>query len=157
MRRISSFIYSIDQYGVRNYHTTFLAILSFAILYFIIALLAALLVHVEGQVDSSNIKNYADAFWTLQMAASTIGFGDFYPTTSEGRFIVASIFYIGVGIVGFIGAQLVNHILGFSDTNVKNRELRHQNAQIIEHNKRLEEKIDRLLVTLENSRDTRSK
>jgi voltage-gated potassium channel len=56
-------------------------------------------------------------------------------------------FYIGVGLVGFIGAQLVNKFVGFSDTNVKNRELRKQNAAILEHNKQLEVKIDQLIAT----------
>jgi voltage-gated potassium channel len=54
-------------------------------------------------------------------------------------------FYIGVGMVGFIGAQFVNKFVGFSDTNIKNRELRYQNAQILKSNERLEKKVEHLL------------
>ena len=84
------------------------------------------------------------------LSASTIGFGDFYPVTLGGRIIVALIFYIGVGMVGFVGAQFVKKFVGFSDTNVKNRELRKQNEEILNRNKQLEEKIDKLISDVEN-------
>ncbi|MCJ8298674.1 MAG: potassium channel family protein [Pseudomonadales bacterium] len=139
-------IYKIDQYGVRNYRTAYLAFLSFGILYLTIALLALVLLYVEGSTEGSNIKNYADAFWTLQMSASTIGFGDYYPITLIGRSLVAIMFYLGVGLVGFIGAIIADRILGFADTNVKNRELRKQNAEILAHSQLLEKKLDKLIM-----------
>ena len=89
------------------------------------------------------------------MSASTIGFGDFYPVTLTGRIIVATMFYIGVGMVGFVGAQFVNKFVGFSDTNVKNRELRRQNKEIMEHNKVLEQKLDMLVEKLEKVTKTK--
>ena len=49
----------------------------------------------------------------LRCISSTIGFGDFYPVTLGGRIIVALIFYIGVGMVGFVGAQFVKKFVGF--------------------------------------------
>ncbi|WP_332874430.1 ion channel [Amphritea pacifica] len=55
--------------------------------------------------------SYANACWALQMSASTIGFGDFYPVSQGGRIIVALMFYIGVRIVGFIGAQIDSKML----------------------------------------------
>ena len=58
-------------------------------------------------------------------------------------------FYIGVGMVGFIGAQFVNKFVGFSDTNVKNRELRKQNKEMLIHNKLLETKIDNLMAKMD--------
>ncbi|MCJ8339070.1 MAG: hypothetical protein MJK10_11415 [Pseudomonadales bacterium] len=77
------------------------------------------------------------------MSASTIGFGDFYPITIIETVIVAVMFYLGVG---FIGAIIADRILEFADTNVKNRELRKQNADILAHNKLLEQKIDKLIM-----------
>ena len=141
--------YHIDEFGVKNYNTFYLLLITIVVLYSIIALLSFPLHHFELASQSSNIKSYRDAFWTLQMSASTIGFGDFYPVTPQGRIIVATMFYIGVGIVGFVGAQFVNKFVGFSDTNVKNRELRKQNEEILEHNKQLEGKIDSLIEKIE--------
>jgi voltage-gated potassium channel len=138
--------HSVDEFGVKNYNSFYLLMMALVVLYALIALLSIGLVYYEAPVADSNINSYKDAFWTLQMSASTIGFGDFYPVTFEGRIIVAAMFYLGVGMVGFIGAQFIDRFVGFSDTNVKNRELRKQNAIIIEQNKRIEEKLDSLLL-----------
>ena len=137
--------FTVDEFGVKNYNTFYLLLITIAVLYGIIALLSVPLFHYESALADSNIKSYKDAFWTLQMSASTIGFGDFYPVTFEGRVIVAAMFYIGVGMVGYVGAQFVDKFVGFSDTNVKNRELRKQNKEILEHNKLLEKNIDILV------------
>jgi voltage-gated potassium channel len=141
--------YTIDEFGVKNYNSFYLLLITIAVLYGVIAVLSIPLYHYEFASEHSNIRSYKDAFWTLQMSASTIGFGDFYPVTLPGRIIVAAMFYIGVGMVGFVGAQFVNKFVGFSDTNVKNRELRKQNKEILAHNKHLEKKIDSLLEKVE--------
>ncbi|MFD2167947.1 ion channel [Thalassotalea euphylliae] len=142
-------MYTVDSYGIRNYNSFYLLLITLVVLYILIGLFSIALVQVESVVEHSNIKTFKDAFWTLQMSASTIGFGDFYPVTFAGRLIVAAMFYIGVGMVSFVGAQFINKFVGFSDTNVKNRELRKQNAEILEHNKQLEAKVDQLVAKVE--------
>ena len=146
---ISKFIYHTDEFKVKNYSNLFIAVVAALVLYCSIACLSFPLLWLEHDVLGANIKSYGDAFWTLQMSASTIGFGDFYPVSMGGRAIVAVMFYVGVGIVGFIGAQIANRVLGFSNTNVRNRELRQQNEEILMHNKLLEHKLDLMLETLE--------
>lgn len=141
--------HSIDEFGVKNYNSFYLLIVTLLVLYLIIAILSIPLYQIEITDVNSNIRTYKDAFWTLQMSASTIGFGDFYPVTTTGRFIVAAMFYIGVGMVSYVGAQFVNKFISFSDTNVKNRELRQQNKDLFEHNKQLEKKVDNLLSKVE--------
>jgi len=141
--------HSVDSYGIKNYNTGFLLIIALFVLYITIAILSFGLVHYEAMAANSNITSYKDAFWTLQMSASTIGFGDYYPVTLEGRLIVAAMFYLGVGLVGFIGAQFIDRFVGFSDTNVKNRELRQQNREIIAQNELLDKKLEHLLKKVE--------
>jgi len=145
------FIYTTDEYNVRNYSTVYLSLVALTLLYGCIALLSLPLLWFEQAHPDANILTYADAFWALQMSASTIGFGDFYPVSQGGRVVVALMFYIGVGIVGFIGAQIASKLIGFADTNVRNRELRHQNEAILQHNKELEKKLDRLIAQIEQS------
>lgn len=143
-------VYTVDDYGVKNYNSFYLLLVTLLALYVIIGIFSFVLVDMESASPNANITSYKDAFWTLQMSASTIGFGDFYPVTFGGRIIVSGMFYIGVGMVGFIGAQFVNKFVGFSDTNVKNRELRLQNKEILEHNKQLEKKVDDLVSKIES-------
>jgi len=149
--------HTFDEFGVKNYNTFYLVVMTLIVLYAIIALLSLALVQVELTDSNSNIKTYRDAFWTLQMSASTIGFGDFYPITIMGRIIVAAMFYIGVGMVSYVGAQFVNKFVSFSDTNVKNRELRRQNKEILENNQQLEQKVDLLLTKVEKMINTSDK
>ena len=148
-------IYKTDKYGIRNYSLLALGAAGVCFLYSVIALLALALQHFEGGALNSNINSYVDAFWTLQMSASTIGFGDHFPVTIGGRMVVALMFYVGVGLVGFIGALIAERILGFADTNIKNRELRQQNSDILMHNKQLEKKIDLLIERVEQVVDQR--
>ena len=142
-------LYKTDEYGIRNYSLLALGFTGIGLLYSVIALLAVALLQFEAGAPNGNINTYVDAFWTLQMSASTIGFGDHFPVTIGGRTVVAVMFYVGVGLVGFIGALIAERILGFADTNVKNRELRQQNDDILAHNKILEKKLDHLLERVE--------
>lgn len=138
------FLYHEDEFGVRNYKTRYLALMVVAVIYLIIAVGAGALHHFESANPQANITTYGNAFWVLIMASSTIGFGDFYPTTTGGYVVVTIMFYVGVGMMGYIGALIASQIMGFSDTNVKNRELRHQNAAILAQVKQLNDKIDKL-------------
>ena len=94
--------YEVDEFGVKNYNTNYLAAVTLITLYGIIAAFSMVLVRFEQASATSNIETYGDAFWVLMLSASTIGFGDFFPVTFGGRVVVALIFYIGVGMVGFV-------------------------------------------------------
>jgi len=125
-------LHQTDEFGVKNYKTRYLALMGMTVVYIIIAIASAMLLYFEAENPDANITSYGQAFWVLIMASSTIGFGDFYPTTMGGYVIVTIMFYVGVGMMGYIGALIASKIMGFSETNVKNRELRHQNARILE-------------------------
>jgi len=142
--------YTIDEFGIKNYKSRYILLLTILTLYLIMAAAAQLLLHYELSDPTANIKTYDDAFWVLQMSSSTIGFGDYYPVTTAGRVVVMCMFYIGVGLMSFIGAQFINRFFGFSNTNVKNRELRKQNKEILAHTKYLEQKIDLLVDKVED-------
>ena len=148
-KKLTNKVYKTDEFDIKNYSAGFLALIAVVILYSVIALLSGILLWFEVDAPNANITSYGDAFWTLQMSASTIGFGDYYPVSLGGRSVVAMMFYVGVGIVGFIGAQIADRVLGFADTNVKNRELRKQNAEMLAHNKILEKKLDSLISALD--------
>lgn len=120
----------IDEHNVKEYKLWFKLFIAFFILYSYIIVMAYPLWYVEHL--TGNIKTYDDAFWVLQMSASTIGFGDYYPTTQAGRWIVALSFYVGVGLAGYVGSSIAHSFTSFTDNSVQNRELRKQNEQIIE-------------------------
>jgi voltage-gated potassium channel len=49
---------------------------------------------------NSNIKTAEDAIWFSYSTITTVGYGDKYPVTSEGRIIAAILITVGVGLFG---------------------------------------------------------
>jgi voltage-gated potassium channel len=139
-------LFKVDEFGVTNYNYGILAVVSFVLFALINIGLGYITFVAETAVVGSPVKNYADAFWLMLMSSTTIGFGDVYPITLVGRIAVFVMFILGVGILGGVGAIFANKIFGFADTNIKNRELRKQNEEILLQN----DKIYQKLVALED-------
>lgn len=49
---------------------------------------------------NSNIKTAEDAIWWSYVTITTVGYGDKYPVTTEGRVIAAILMTVGVGLFG---------------------------------------------------------
>lgn len=54
----------------------------------------------------SNIKTADDAVWWAFATITTVGYGDRYPVSTEGRFIAAVLMTAGVGLFGAFSAAL---------------------------------------------------
>ena len=115
-----------------------------AFLYGSMFLMAAILYQVEKDVVGANIKSFWDAFWCLQMASSTIGYGDVTPVTMTGRVLVIMQFYIGVALVSFLGFVVSSKIFNFPDLTVRNKDIKHQNDKIIREIHILNSKLESL-------------
>lgn len=55
---------------------------------------------------SSNIKTAGDAIWWSYVTITTVGYGDKYPVTTEGRMIAAILMTVGVGLFGTFTAYV---------------------------------------------------
>jgi voltage-gated potassium channel len=60
----------------------------------------------ERASDSSNIKNFGDGLWWAFTTITTVGYGDRYPTTSEGRFLAVCLMILGISLLGVISATI---------------------------------------------------
>ncbi len=55
----------------------------------------------QFETDSnSNIKTAEDAIWWSYVTITTVGYGDKYPVTTEGRIIAVILMTVGVGLFG---------------------------------------------------------
>lgn len=79
------------------------------------ALLALLLLTLSSisilQVETdarSNIKTAEDAIWWALTTITTVGYGDHYPVTSEGRFVAGILMCAGVGLFGMFSGFLAS-------------------------------------------------
>jgi len=52
----------------------------------------------EYQHQGTNITNLGNALWWAVVTISTVGYGDFYPTTIVGRAIAVFVMFSGIGI-----------------------------------------------------------
>lgn len=76
---------------------TFTAVAVIAILMVIFSSIAILQFETE---PNSNIKTAEDAIWWSYVTITTVGYGDKYPVTTEGRILAAALMTVGVGLFG---------------------------------------------------------
>jgi len=74
---------------------------------FIGVVVGALLV-LEFERESGNIQTGSDAIWWAFVTVTTVGYGDFYPTTGMGRSVAACLMLFGIGLFGSLAGYLAN-------------------------------------------------
>lgn len=60
---------------------------------------------------NANIKTAPDALWWAYVTVTTVGYGDRYPVTNEGRLVGVFLLTAGVGLFGVLTAYLANIFL----------------------------------------------
>lgn len=75
----------------------------------VIAVVAALAVlDAERGKHGSNIESFGDALWWAASTITTVGYGDQYPTTGQGRLIAVGLMGSGIALLGVITAALAS-------------------------------------------------
>jgi len=82
---------------------TLTSVLIIAILLIIFSSIAILQVEHDPK---SNIKTASDALWWSYVTITTVGYGDRYPVTEEGRILAAVLMTAGVGLFGTFTAYI---------------------------------------------------
>lgn len=95
----------------------------------------------EQQANNRNITTAEDAIWWSITTLTTVGYGDKYPVTTEGRAIGIILMLAGVGIFGVLSGLAASFFLG----GRKKEELDAQ--AILERLDRLQGSLDELVAT----------
>jgi voltage-gated potassium channel len=90
--------------------------LAFFILYTIMMICAPAILLAEGGSPEANIRSAGDAVWWVFETVSTVGYGDYYPVTTVGRFIGVVTMIFGVGMFGAITATVLSIFGAGQDT-----------------------------------------
>src|SRR3954469_11578436 len=70
---------------------------------------AYLVYRIESPLEHSNIKTLGDAVWWGIVTFLTVGYGDRYPISTEGRMIAAILMTAGVISIGIVTAKISSH------------------------------------------------
>ncbi len=112
---------------------------STAITCFILVIFATIAVLLCETAPNANIKNAGDAFWWAFSTITTVGYGDFYPVSAEGRIIAAVLMTAGIALFGTFTAYVASWFFeAAGDSQAKTDE------QMLEELHKLNEKFDRI-------------
>jgi voltage-gated potassium channel len=65
----------------------------------------------ERRGRAANITNFPDAMWWAASTITTVGYGDRYPTTGEGRLIGLGLMLAGIALLAVVTASFASWIL----------------------------------------------
>ena len=74
----------------------------------------------ERSVEGSNIKTFGDGLWWAITTVTTVGYGDRFPTTTEGRILAVMLMLVGISLVGVITASVASWFVRLSQEESKN-------------------------------------
>lgn len=69
----------------------------------------------ERKAPGANIHTYADAVWWAITTVTTVGYGDRYPVTAEGRVVGGAMMVVGIGVMGMVTAALAYRFITTPD------------------------------------------
>jgi voltage-gated potassium channel Kch len=116
--RLMRVVRLLREFGVRNIARSLLndragsALLTLLLMGVLVLEFGSLtILNIEQHARGANIVNASDALWYVVVTISTVGYGDRFPVTNEGRVAGIVIIVIGVGIFGTFTGYLANLFL----------------------------------------------
>ena len=91
---------------------------------------------VEGRTNAA-LSSFGDAVWWAVTTTTTVGYGDIYPTTGEGRLIAVLLMLAGIGVIGVFTATIASFFMNKDEEN--------DLSGVKQRLEAIERKLDRLL------------
>ena len=75
----------------------------------------------EHLAPGANIKQFGDAVWWAFVTIATVGYGDYYPVTLEGRMIAVFLMIAGLALVSVIAVSIASLFLSRLEYDITQR------------------------------------
>jgi voltage-gated potassium channel len=95
---------------------------------------------VEGS-PTGHIQSVGDGIWWAIVTATTVGYGDISPSTTEGRIIAVVLMLLGIGVIGAFTATVASFFVAQEEGS--------ELAEIAARLERVEAKLDALIESRE--------
>lgn len=114
--------------------SAFLAAVLLTVLLLVFSSLAMLEFEAGG---TGNIRTAQDAMWWAVTTMTTVGYGDTYPTTSEGRLVAVFLMIAGIGVFGTFSGLVASWFLAPKTTDQTSSDLAQIKAMLDDLQRRL--------------------
>lgn len=74
-------------------------------------LAAVAILDAERGAPGANIKTFDDALWWAATTVTSVGYGDRFPVTTEGRIVAFALMLVGIGLIGTVMASVAAWML----------------------------------------------
>ncbi len=83
---------------------------------------------IEDSGSSSNIRTFEDSVWWAIVTSTTVGYGDYYPTSRMGRVVGILMMFFGIALMGVVTGNIASNLVekqikegrGLDKINLKN-------------------------------------
>ncbi len=106
----------LSAFGSRNSVREFLANRAGSAVYLVFFMIILVMqygsiaiLYTEQGAPGANIQTAPDALWWVLVTISTVGYGDQYPVTQQGRFIAIIVILLGVALFGVVTGFLASN------------------------------------------------
>ena len=87
-------------------------------------IMSAAVLNAERFARGANIHTVGDALWWSLVTVTTIGYGDKYPVTAEGRLLAAVLLIFGIGMIASLTGYFASWMLKLTTSDsVGNKEV----------------------------------
>jgi voltage-gated potassium channel len=107
----------------------------------------------ERHIEGSNIQGVGDGWWWAITTMATVGYGDTFPISTQGRIVGTALMIMGVALLGTITASIASN---FNMTNSEDKADHTKSTKATESLSKVQsdlEKLQKRMTELENKLD----
>jgi voltage-gated potassium channel len=97
----------------------------------------------EYATGTEDFTNLWDAVWWAIVTVTTVGYGDSYPTTVQGRLIGIVLMFVGIGFLSLLTASVASKFVK-QERNEERKEADQQRKELMETLRRIEADVAEL-------------